>query len=237
MMDYLRTNHDFWDGIAKTWSVHNKNPVVGWYDYHNQWPDYETVLFDGIKTHQKVALEYGCGPGRNIIKFADPAKWGFRRIDGVDISETNINNAWLNFRDVGLDFASKGMDTSILWKNNGSTLPMIFDETYDIVFSVIALQHIQSHSTRRSIFHEIARVLKPRGVFTAQMGFGPGHPRSVPYFNDATPHIDGDVRVESAADLENDLAAAGLHFFKYVLREPCKDEHPQWIWFQCLKSN
>jgi ubiquinone/menaquinone biosynthesis C-methylase UbiE len=231
-MEFLRTEHDFWDNIAKTWSVRNKNPVVGWYDYHNQWPDYETVLFDGIETKGKVALEYGCGPARNIIRFGSPeSRFGFARIDGVDISQTNIENGRINLVDVGYQGPQPN-----LWQNDGCHIEQP-DNSYDLVFSVIALQHVLSHPIRQIIMGEIHRVLKPGGWFTAQMGFGPGHPRSVDYYHVGSVHEDKDVRVESADALEADLKEAGLENFRYVLRTPCKDEHPHWIWFQCQKAS
>lgn len=229
--NFLKSEHDFWDGIAQKWNPHEgRNNVVGWYDFHNQWSDYEDILFKDIVTKDKVALEYGCGPGRNTIKFADP-KWGFRRIDGVDISQTNIDNARINVKDVLGDNLS--MDVNFV-VNDGKSIPA-FDNTYDIVFSVICMQHIQSHMVRLEIMKEILRVLEPGGIFTAQMGFGPGHPRSIGYFEEPEFHTDKDVRIEKVEDLKNDLECAGFVGFDYVLRPPCKDEHPLWIWWKCYK--
>lgn len=237
-MEYLRTNHDFWDGLAQKWSLSNKNHVVGWYNEHNAFTDYDTVLFDGLETKGKVILEYGCGPARNIIKFSDP-KWGFTRIDGVDISQTNITNGWSNINDsFRQGVLSPDVDHSEqpnLWQNDGCHLDMIADAAYDIVFSVITMQHVLSHPIRQIIYSEINRVLKPGGFFTAQMGFGSGHPRSVDYYHVGSVHEDKDVRVESAEALEADLAEVGLNNFRYQLRTTCHDEHPQWIWFQCQK--
>jgi SAM-dependent methyltransferase len=235
MSDNLQANKQFWDNIAKTWSLQNKNPVVGWYDFHNNWEDYEKVLFDGIETQDKLAIEYGCGPGRNIIKFMTP-RWGFTRIDGVDISKTNIDNAFLNIQDCGDEYLK--VRGSRLWSNDGKNIvdPSCDNTgTYDIAFAVIALQHVQSHSTRQHIFKEIYRVLKPGGRFTFQMGFGPGHPRSVDYYYDGIQYIDGDTRVEKPEHLQTDLESAGFSDFSYVLRPTCKDEHPLWIWVKVRK--
>jgi SAM-dependent methyltransferase len=232
MSNYRENQHSFWNEIARTWSVQNKNPVVGWYNEQEAHEDYNTILFDGIETEGKVVLEYGCGPGRNIIHYSR-TPWNFKRIDGVDISKKNIDNAWLNIQSSGglLPFTPK------LWENDGSTID-VEPGSYDIVFSVICLQHINRHSIRQVVFQEVFRALKPGGWFTAQMGYGPGHQRSVGYF-DEPDQYDGanahDVRVENWQDLENDLDVAGFEGFRYVLRPTCCDEHPQWIWFQVQK--
>jgi SAM-dependent methyltransferase len=236
----LKTEGNFWNDIAKGWSLQNKNPVVGWYDYHNQWADYDRILFDGIETKGKLAIEYGCGPARNIIKFSDP-KWGFKIVDGVDIAPKNIENGWINIRDAERQqgrtlFPEKdSVGGHILMQNDGCHIQLPFEREYDIAFSVICLQHIQSHEARKTIFKELFRILKPGGHFCGQMGYGPGHPRSVDYYYNGETHFDGDVRVENHVNLQTDLEEAGFTNWRYVLRPPCKDEHPQWIWFQCQK--
>ena len=80
--DYLSMQNNYYDEYASQWSLSFRDPVVGSYDAHNNWPDYDTVLFKDFDTNGLVALEYGCGPGRNLVKFSDR----FARIDGVDTS-------------------------------------------------------------------------------------------------------------------------------------------------------
>lgn len=224
--NYLSMQKNFYDNEATTWSLSNKNPVVGSYHQHDAFSDYDTFLFKDFDTTNKVALEYGCGPGRNIIRFSNR----FTRVDGVDIAETNLKNAVLNITDAGLTVPN-------LYLNNGFDIP-VPDETYDVVFSVICLQHICVHEVRYKIMEEIHRVLKPGGYFCAQMGFG-GRANSVAYYTNKVDAIatNGycDVSIESEDFLKDDLNKIGFSDYKSDFRAPCCDVHSQWIWFQAKK--
>ncbi len=226
---FLKKQSDFWNTISQGWSLQNKNPVVGWYDYHNSFPYYKTHLFRGIENRQdKVVLEIGCGPGRNMILFRD---W-FTRIDGVDIAPDTLVKAKINLDDAGVPIPN-------LWVTDGKSLPMIADAQYDLVFMVISHQHITSRAVRMNLYREAYRVLKPGGHFCFQTGFGPGHPRSVDYFADTfegdEEFINKDVRVEDLTALTTDVEAAGFHQTDIQLTEPCKDEHPYWLWLRTEK--
>ena len=63
---YLNMQKTAYDKWAEKWQLNKKDPVVGSYDKHNNWKDYDLFLFKDIDTSGKVALEYGAGPGRNI---------------------------------------------------------------------------------------------------------------------------------------------------------------------------
>lgn len=51
--------------VAVEWGVNNRDPVVGGFDAHNSWEEYDT-LFEGIDTSNMVALDFGCGPGKGV---------------------------------------------------------------------------------------------------------------------------------------------------------------------------
>ncbi len=228
--EYLKQQQAFWQGLANQWSPDNRDPVVGWYDQHEAFPHYDTVLFRGIDTKGKRALEYGCGPGRNIRRFADR----FQRIDGVDISPVNIEKAKTWCAVQNLPF------TPFLWANDGAHLPFIPDETYDVVFAVIALQHVNHHGVRQKIYEEVYRVLKEGGYFCFQVGFGPGHPRSLAYHAEPKEYKEADFRLENLKDMVDDLKDAGFgegafSDIEFQFTEPCCDEHPQWVWFKAQK--
>jgi SAM-dependent methyltransferase len=224
--NYLNMQKDFYGKEASKWTLQNKNPVVGWYHEHEKFSDYDTKLFKDFETKDLVALEYGCGPGRNQIRYANR----FKRVDGVDISDVNIEKAKLNIKSAGLELPN-------LYVNSGSDIP-VDDEVYNVVFAVICLQHICVHEVRYKIMQEIYRVLKKGGHFCAQMGFG-GRPNSVNYYDnkyDAT-GTNGmcDVSIENEDFLKDDLSKIGFKDYKSELSAPCHDLHDKWIWFQVEK--
>ena len=84
-----------YDKLASLWSINKRDFVVGSFDSHNRWKDYD-LLFDGMfdfhnnTEHLPLAkdcllLDFGCGPGRNLEKYGA----NFKRVDGVDISHIN----------------------------------------------------------------------------------------------------------------------------------------------------
>lgn len=231
---FLKRQQEFWGNIAKGWSLQNPNPVVGWWNEHQNFPEYDTVLFRDIPlTGNEIVLEYGCGPGRNLVRFHNR----FKRIDGVDISKECVEKARIYL-------AASRIDEPNLWSNDGRSLDMIDSapevwQGYDIVFMVISHQHITNRSVRLHLYEEFLRVMKPGGYLCFQTGFGPGHPRSVDYFADTfsteADFIDKDVRVENVELLKIDLVKSGFTWLDYVLTRTCKDEHPQWIWVRCQK--
>jgi len=224
--DYSKMQESYYEGEAAKWSLDNKDPVVSWYHEHGMHSDYDTQLFRGFDTKGKIALDFGCGPGRSMIRYGDR----FKRIDGIDIAWGNLEAAKVNLEDAGVPIPN-------LYKNNGSNLAAIKDNTYDVVFSVICLQHICVHDIRYSLMEEFYRVLKPGGWFCAQMGFGSNH--LTPYFTNNTDargtNGANDVGLNNEEDLKGDLEKIGFTNYSSVLRDPCQDQHPQWIWFQGQK--
>lgn len=224
--DYLKMQETHYEKEAAKWSLNNKDPVVSWYNEHCQHMDYDTCLFRGFDTTGMIALDYGCGPGRSMIRYKDR----FARIDGVDIAEGNLAAATINLK-------SENIKIPLLIKNNGITMENIPDNTYDVVFSVICLQHICAHDIRYSIMKESYRVLKSGGYFCAQMGFGSTHlTRYFDNFYDATgTNGANDVGFTDENLLINDLTAIGFTNYSSVRRPPCQDQHPEWLWFQGQK--
>ena len=224
--DYLQMQKNYYNWEASRWTLEYKDPVVGWYHQHEAFTDYDNYLFKDFETKGKIALEYGCGPGRNLIRFAKR----FDRVDGVDISPVNLEKAKINMDDAKVQIPN-------LYVNSGCDIP-VDDETYDVVFSVICLQHICVHETRYKIMQEIYRVLKPGGYFCAQMGFG-GREASVNYYdnNYGATGTNGwcDISIENEDFLKDDLSKIGFKNYKSDFRDPCHDLHKQWIWFQIQK--
>lgn len=227
---YTKMQQQQYDSDASFWSIDNRDPVVGSFDKHNNWIDYDIFLFKNIDTKNKIALDFGCGPGRNIVKFHDK----FTRIDGADISEINLKNAKLWMEQNNLPLTNK------LIKNNGIDLSDIPSESYDVVFSTICLQHICVHDIRFNLMKEFYRVLKSGGAVCLQMGFGPGHTRTVGYYENnydaERTNSYHDTRVDSPSELEEDLNKIGFVNFEYDIRPTGPgDIHNNWIFFRSHK--
>lgn len=214
---------------SQFWTVENRDAVVGTFDRHNKHPDYE-LLFKDMNTEDMVALDFGCGPGRNIVKYAGR----FQRLDGVDLDAVNLNNAvrWAEHNKVS------GYK---LYLCNGVDLSCIGDAEYDLVISTIALQHICVYDIRLNYLKEFCRVLKPGGMVSFQMGFGSPSKNTVGYYDnkyDAKATNRGmDTEVAHPDQLKNDLEMVGFEGFEYDLRPPGPgDYHPQWIFVRAKKS-
>lgn len=239
---YLNMQYNHYETEAKKWNLANPNPVVGGYHKHNAWTDYDIYLFKDFDTSNLVAIDYGTGPGRNIIKFHKR----FKRIDGADIGKTNIDNAKLNLKNANIT-------DSNLYVCDGNGTPCQ-DETYDVWFSVICLQHIASYDIRFSILSDAYRILKPGGYICFQMGYG-GRDSSNIYYKTYVKnntlytakyydnHYDAkttngfhDVTVEHESQVIDDLTKIGFSNIKIDLRPTGPGcSHKQWIFIQGQK--
>ena len=202
--------------------------VVGCYAQHERF-DYEKWLLGGVTMRTgATALEYGCGPGRMLLRFAPR----FARVDGVDISPELVEIAQRRAEAAGL--------ASRVWTTNGDSLPPGAAGPYDVVFSVICLQHIAVHTIRRRLLQALFDALKPGGLLTFQMGYGPGHPAMVDYAADVidATNTNGacDVGVLHPGEIGGDLLAIGFDRAGYALRPTGPgDTHGAWIFVRALK--
>ena len=183
------------------------------------------------KDESWLAIEYGCGPGRNILHWTKR----FARIDGVDISAVNLENVKRYVADLlppekmPLLYQTKGMDCADAARNY-----------YDFAFSTICLQHICVHEIRYSIFKSLFECLKPGGRISFQMGYGSPSPDTVPYeenFYQALGTNRGcDVEIRDYKLLHADLEKIGFQNLEHWIRPVGPgDMHPSWIFCTGLK--
>jgi len=137
--------------------------VVGSYEKQNSWKDHSDFIFKNIDDSfkNKIALEFGCGPCRNIIKYSEK----FLRIDGCDISSENIENGKKNLKFHEIKIPN-------LYVTNGDDLGAVKYNIYDFIFSTITLQHICVYEIRFSIFNKMYQALKKMEGFQFKWDLG-----------------------------------------------------------------
>jgi SAM-dependent methyltransferase len=109
----------------------------------------------GAPAARRRALDFGCGVGR----FTRAMTAYFDRADGVDVAESMIAQAReLNAGIEGLEFHV----------NQRDDLALFDDDSFDLVFSVIVLQHVGPELAVTYV-RELARVLVPGGLLVFQM--------------------------------------------------------------------
>lgn len=205
--------------------------VVGSYHQHDEWSDYDRFLMRFVDKSfgNKLALDFGCGPGRNIVRYHHL----FRRIDGCDIAPENLENARTNLK-------FHGVPEPNLYVTSGNDLGAASSNSYDFIFSTICMQHICVHRIRYEIFSHMYRALRKGGRISIQMGFGNSASQTVGYFDNFTAaqstNRGCDTRVEDADQLENDLYQLHFKEFDYWVRPVGPgDSHPYWIFFTAVK--
>lgn len=229
ILKYVEMQKGIYNRDAGYWTVKKRDPVVGSFDKHNNHDDYKYII-KGFETKNMHALDFGCGPGRNIVKFNKH----FRQIDGVDISQINLDNAKLWIK---RNSAKEGK----LILCNGYDLDNIKDCTYDFIMSTIVLQHICVYKIRYSYLEEFYRILKSKGWISIQMGYGTNKKDSVGYYennyNAESTNGSMDTRVEDPSQLKSDLDKIGFVNFNYNICDVGPgDDHSGWIFFRAMKQ-
>jgi ubiquinone/menaquinone biosynthesis C-methylase UbiE len=234
--DYLNMQRQAYQQSAAAGKISPGNiecdNVVGFLKEHNSWQDYSLYLMQHVPENKSwTALEYGCGPGRNILRWSEI----FSRIDGVDISENNLKNA---------ETFLEGKISKANWPNlyitDGNNCGEAKSDYYDFVFSTICLQHICCYDIRKSILTDLFRCLKPGGRLSAQMGYGVPSPDTVGYyennFSARGTNRACDVAIESPEQVKKDLMEIGFSNFESFIRPVGPgDLHPNWIFFTATK--
>lgn len=122
--------------------------------------DYQRFVapaFDRIqwKPEGKSMLELGCGAGRMTHSFSRR----FSRVYAFDISTEMLCHSRTLFPDA----------TNVNWiLGNGTDLAGLADQTVDLAFSYIVLQHLPEPAFAFRYIQEMLRVLKPDGIFLFQ---------------------------------------------------------------------
>ncbi len=189
----------------------------------------EEVLFGEHFSEEDRLLDLGCGTGR--IAFG---LWrnGFRRVEGVDISEEMIAGAREYGETHGMEVAFRVGDATDLPFEEGS-----FD---GVIFGFGGLMQIPGRENRRKALREVARVLKPGKVFVftthdremedyrefweneAKRGVREGMEFGDIY--EEGPHGMVFVHMPVRSEVEEDLRASGWTEFRTWLRSELAEE-------------
>ncbi|HEY2366803.1 MAG TPA: class I SAM-dependent methyltransferase, partial [Polyangiaceae bacterium] len=123
---------------------------------HRVAPEKELRLLGDVRG--KRALVLGCGGGQDVIALA---RLGASHVTGVDFSKTQLAHARENL--------AKAKVEATLIESSVSELPMLANESFDLVVSV----HVMSYVERLdACFAQARRVLAPGGTFA----FSTQHP-------------------------------------------------------------
>lgn len=137
--------------------------IVGNYDWHEAFPYEQNLFYDDtekllVDPANSVVIDFGCGPGRMVNRAKN---FGFKQVDGIDISEYAIQYAREHFPDSNF-FVSSGIDVG-----------QAPEEYYDLAYSTIAIQHIPCKTIRKNIIHGLYNCLKPGGYVSLQVAYHP----------------------------------------------------------------
>lgn len=108
-----------------------------------------------LPSKRGAVLDFGCGVGRVTQALSDH----FDRATGVDISPTML--------DLARKYNRHGERCQFLW-NTQPHLRMFPDGSFDMIYSVIVLQHIMPPRVRRYL-REFLRLLAPGGLLLFQL--------------------------------------------------------------------
>jgi len=109
----------------------------------------------GGSLHRRKALDFGCGVGRLTQALAGH----FTEVHGVDVAPSMIELAEkYNRQGTGCRYHL----------NDVPSLRLFPDDTFDLIYSNITLQHIDPKDTRQYL-KEFVRVLAPRGLAIFQL--------------------------------------------------------------------
>jgi ubiquinone/menaquinone biosynthesis C-methylase UbiE len=149
------TSVKFWEKAAK------ENPYTaictGWdvAKFDNESIEDNKFPIPSLLTSDRTVLDVACGIGRRA-KFISPH---IKQYVGVDFSKHMIERAKERYKDhANVSF----------YVNDGKTLSMLDDNTFDVALCELAFQHMKKDTTR-SYINEVYRVLKPNGIFISDV--------------------------------------------------------------------
>lgn len=161
-LDDLRRN---WDGLGRVdplWAIlaYPERHRGGWEGHEDdffatgrQAVDEVMAMLDRVgatPSSMERAMDFGCGAGRLTQGLAGHVE----RVDGVDIAASMVELARRH---------NRAGDRVTYHLNEAGDLSLFDDDTFDLVLSIIVLQHIPNE-LKTGYLEEFVRVLRPGGV-------------------------------------------------------------------------
>lgn len=137
-----------------TLNEENANDFLEFTIYGNRLANYLVKTYEryNIYLANKSLLEIGCGMGR-LMK---PLSTHFYWVSGVDISKEILQEASIYLENT---------PNISLYENDGKSLNLFENETFDCILTTGVLQHIPKREIIENYFKEAIRVLKMEGFF------------------------------------------------------------------------
>ena len=110
----------------------------------------------GLPSHSRRALDFGCGLGRTTRALAA----AFTDACGVDVSERMVTAA----RELNNDLANCAFEV-----HAAADLARFRSRSFDLVHSILVLQHLPSAALMRAYIAEFVRVADPSGLVVFQV--------------------------------------------------------------------
>lgn len=140
----MSTSETFWDKKAESYA---KSAISDEATYQRKLAETQSYLRPNMRT-----LEFGCGTGSTAVHHAPYVQ----HIDAIDISE--------NMLQIGRGKASESGLDNITFTRGTLTEFGAEDESFD---AVLGLNVIHLLPDRQTVIAEVARILKPGGVFVS----------------------------------------------------------------------
>jgi ubiquinone/menaquinone biosynthesis C-methylase UbiE len=110
----------------------------------------------GLAQHPGRALDFGCGVGRVTV----PLGGRFDSVTGLDVAQSMVDTA----RQLHADRPNCRFEV-----HRAEDLSRYGDETFDLVVSVLVLQHLPTTQAILAYLGEFVRVLRPGGALVVQL--------------------------------------------------------------------
>lgn len=137
----------FWDSKAEAYA---KSKISDEETYRRKLSETQAYL-----TPEMRVLEFGCGTGATAVEHAPHVQ----HIDAIDISENMLEIGRRRARKASIDNISFTRGTLTQFNADGASLD-----------AVLGLNVIHLLPDRQAVFAEVARILKPGGIFVSSTG-------------------------------------------------------------------